>query len=297
MRVLVTGAGGQVGRELLLAAPTDFHVLGLTSKDLDVSNSQAVCEFFSKWKPELIINAAAYTAVDKAEGESDKAYSVNDVGVANLATSAASLGIPLFHISTDYVFSGIETSPYNEQNATKPTGVYGASKLAGERRLVNICPQHIILRTSWIFGVYGNNFVKTMLKLGREYEEIAVVADQYGGPTSAHRIASVLWMLAKKYWEEKSLSWGIYHFSGLPICTWQEFAETIFSKAYEQGLLSRTPRVAKISTAQYNAAAPRPAWSVLDCGLIYERFAIPQPDWRIDLSALLSSLSRDHVNI
>ena len=290
MRVLVIGAGGQVGKELLLAAPVGFTVLGLTSKDLDISDSQAVCKVLLHLEPELIINAAAYTAVDKAEEDSARAYAVNSDGVANIAFSAKLLDIPVLHISTDYVFSGVATSPYKEQDAAEPAGVYGASKLAGEQRLANGCNKYIVIRTSWVFSVYGNNFVKTMLRLGQQYKKPSVVADQYGGPTSARSIASVMWRLAERYRADKSLPWGIYHFSGFPVCTWQEFAEAIFSKAHEYQLLSKLPEVGKISTAEYGAKAPRPAWSVMDCRLISERFSISQPDWREELGVLLREL-------
>ena len=278
-----------MGKEVLLAAPKDFEILGLTSSDLDISNSRAVHDFFLYWKPELVINAAAYTAVDKAEQDAARAYAVNSGGVANIAMSAEYLKIPVIHISTDYVFSGVATSPYTELDAAKPMGVYGASKLAGERHLVKICRQHIVVRTSWIFGAHGNNFVKTMLRLARQYDTLSVVADQYGSPTSARSIAFALWRLAENYRSIRFLPWGIYHFSGSPVCSWHEFAKVIFGQAYQYGLIYKIPDVIKVSSAKYGAAAPRPAWSVMDCSLIYERFSISQPDWRLDLSDLFTS--------
>ena len=196
MRVLVTGARGQVGHELLRMAPPGILVHGLGSTAMDITSAEQVGEVVDQFRPQLIINAAAYTAVDKAEGEPERTWAVNRDGVAHLAVEAERLGIPVLHISTDYVFAGDASEPYRETDPTGPAGVYGASKLDGERALAANCSRHIILRTSWVFGSHGNNFVKTMLRLGREREELGVVADQHGCPTSAESIARALWALA-----------------------------------------------------------------------------------------------------
>ena len=184
MRVLITGARGQVGYELLRLAPQGFDAVGLGSAELDIADASAVAREVERLQPHLIINAAAYTAVDKAESDTERAYAVNRDGPANLGVAASHLGIPVLHISTDYVFAGDAKEPYRETDATGPTGVYGASKLAGERALAGACERHLVLRTSWVFGAHGNNFVKTMLRLGSERDELSVVADQLGCPTS-----------------------------------------------------------------------------------------------------------------
>ena len=267
-KVLVTGAKGQVGSEIVKTVPAGFTVIGLGSNELDITNQQQVTAVIAQYKPDLIINAAAYTAVDKAESDSDNAYAVNQQAVAWLAQAAKQADIPFFHISTDYVFDGESTTPYKETDPVNPQSVYGMSKLAGEQVLAATHNKHIILRTSWVFGAEGNNFVKTMLRLGKERDELSVVADQHGCPTSARSIAEVLWQLAEKYMSERALPWGIYHFSNSPACTWHEFAVEIFQQAKERGLLENIPSVKSITSEDYPTPAKRPAWSVLDCNKI-----------------------------
>ena len=291
MRVLIAGAHGQVGHELLRFAPDGCEVVALGSAELDITNAQQVAKVVERLRPQLIINAAAYTAVDKAESEPERAWAVNRDGIAHLAQTAERLGIPIFHISTDYVFAGDASEPYRETDPTGPTGVYGASKLGGELELVANCSEHIILRTSWVFGAHGNNFVKTMLRLGREREELGVVADQRGCPTSAASIARALWALAVQYREHGSLQWGLYHFSGTPACTWHEFALEIFRQAHALSLLERVPLVRAICTADYPTPATRPAWSVLDCAKLRETLGIAQADWREELVQVLRELA------
>src|SRR5690606_10033178 len=291
MRVLITGARGQVGHELLRLAPEGVDAVGLGSVGLDIADSSAVVREIERLRPQLIINAAAYTAVDKAESEPERAYAVNRDGPENLGRAAEQLGIPMLHISTDYVFAGDATQPYREVDPVGPTGVYGASKLAGEQALADACSRHLILRTSWVFGAHGNNFVKTMLRLGREREELSVVADQQGCPTSAPSIARALWALARRYRQEGTLSWGTYHYSGTPACAWHAFAQEIFQQAQQAGLLARQPVVHAISTTQYPTPAKRPAWSVLDCSLLQNTYGIAPADWRVELRAVLAELS------
>jgi dTDP-4-dehydrorhamnose reductase len=287
MRILVTGANGQVGHELLSLAPAGFEVLGFGSAELDITNAEQVGDSVERLQPQLIINAAAYTAVDKAESEPERAWAVNSAGVANLGVAAAKLGIPVFHISTDYVFAGDADTPYRETDPTAPTGVYGASKLGGEVELAKHCARHIILRTAWVFGAHGNNFVKTMLRLGRERDQLGVVADQHGCPTSAASIARALWALAERYRDQGDLAWGLYHYSGTPACTWHDFARAIFDAGLEQGLLKRLPQLNAIPTSAYPTPARRPAWSVLGCGKLQQTFGIAPADWREELRAVL----------
>ena len=287
VKVLITGAAGQVGSELVKLAPVGFEVVGYNSSELDITNAQQVQQIVAEQSPALIINAAAYTAVDKAESDAQRAYAVNETGVKNLAEAALSLGIPVFHISTDYVFDGTATEPYKETDPVGPTGVYGGSKLAGEQALANSGVKHIILRTSWVFGAEGNNFVKTMLRLGKERDTLGVVADQHGCPTSAASIANVLWQLAQKYVAENALPWGIYHFSNAPATTWHGFACEIFKKAVAAGFLEKAPVVNPIKTSDYPTPAKRPAWSVMDCSKMERVIALNIPCWECQLSKII----------
>lgn len=287
VKVLITGAAGQVGSELVKLAPADFEVVGYNSSELDITNAQQVQQIVAEQAPALIINAAAYTAVDKAESDAERAYAVNETGVKNLAGAALVIGIPVFHISTDYVFDGTATEPYKETDPVGPTGVYGASKLAGEQVLARSGVKHIILRTSWVFGAEGNNFVKTMLRLGKERDTLGVVADQHGCPTSAASIANVLWQLAQKYTAEGELPWGIYHFSNTPATTWYGFACEIFKQAVAAGVLEKAPVVNPIKTSDYPTPAKRPAWSVMDCSKMERVMVLNIPCWECQLSKII----------
>jgi dTDP-4-dehydrorhamnose reductase len=291
MRVLIAGAHGQVGHELMRLVPAGFEAIGLGSAELDIADAAQVAAVVERVQPQLIINAAAYTAVDKAESEPQLAYAVNRDGVAHLASAAQARAIVLLHLSTDYVFAGDATSPYSEQDATAPTGVYGASKLAGELALAAGCSRYMILRTSWVFGAHGNNFVKTMLRLGRERDELSVVADQQGCPTSAASIARALWTLASEYLDRGALQWGTYNFSGSPACSWYEFALEVFRQGRELDLLAKVPHVNAISTVAYPTPAKRPAWSLLDCSKLQTAHGITQADWRHELHTVLVELA------
>lgn len=290
MHVLVTGATGQVGYELLRLVPEGFTVAGFGSAELDITDESAVEAGVQRERPALIINAAAYTAVDKAEAEPELAYAVNRDGVANLAAAAARRGIPLLHISTDYVFAGDAEAPYRESDIPAPTGVYGASKLAGEKALAEACENHLIMRTSWVFGAHGSNFVKTMLRLGQERERLSIVADQHGCPTSAASIARALWSLAEQYRDKGTLNWGLYHYADLPACTWYDFAENIFDVAHEVGLISQIPILSAITTEDFPTPAKRPAWSVLNSKRLHDEHSIAPADWRLELRDILEEL-------
>lgn len=293
MRVLVTGAQGQVGYELLQRAPAGFTVFGFGSKELDIRNADQIQAVFDAVQPELVINAAAYTAVDKAESDVEHAYAVNSDGVGLLAAASQKLGIALLHVSTDYVFSGEGDKPYTPDDATGPTGVYGLSKLSGENQLLKHCSRHLILRTSWVFGAHGNNFVKTMLRLGSDRDALSVVADQHGGPTSAGSIAETLWALSAIFRREGQLAWGVYHFSGEPACTWHDFANEIFTQAVSLGLLERSPDVRAITTAEFPTAARRPMWSVLDCEKLVDAHGLHARNWVPELQSVLQQLDRN----
>ena len=288
MRVLIAGAKGQVGYELVRLAPKGMELYPLGSNEFDITDKAKVSEVIESVQPDLIINSAAYTAVDKAETEIDLAYAVNATGVENLASECSHQGIPLFHISTDYVFSGDQEKSSSESDIASPINVYGASKLAGESAVKKLCPEHIIIRTSWVFSVYGQNFVKTMLRLGAERDELSVVADQYGCPTSAASIAQTLWNLVERYKGTGQLPWGTYHYCGATVVSWHQFAEQIFQKGSELGLLTNIPAVKAINQSEYPTPAKRPSWSVLSCEKIQTTFAISQLDWKRELFDVLS---------
>ncbi|MFP5337936.1 MAG: dTDP-4-dehydrorhamnose reductase [Gammaproteobacteria bacterium] len=292
MRILVCGAGGQVGRELAeRAASFGLDVLAPNRTELDIVRPEQIAAAMAQ-RPGLIINAAAYTHVDNAESHSEQAYAVNRDGARNLAEAAGRAGVPLFHISTDYVFSGEADRPYTEDDATAPTGVYGASKLAGEQIIRDCLPAHLILRTSWVYGVHGHNFVKTMLRLARQRDALGVVSDQLGCPTQAGSIAAVLLELARRYADGDKLAWGVYHYSGTPACSWYDFAVEIFRQGEAAGLLARQPEVSPITTAQYPTPARRPAWSVLDCRRFESTFGLAPRPWKLELAEVLEVLQQ-----
>lgn len=288
MRVLITGKNGQVGRCLVeqLNRLPEITFLALDRAELDITNKGQVNQVVVEFRPDIIINAAAYTAVDKAESEVDLAYAVNRDGPKFLAEAAERTNARILHISTDYVFSGDKDGAYSESDLTSPQGIYGDTKLAGENAVIIACPRHVILRTAWVFGEHGNNFVKTMLRLAKTHETLGIVGDQFGGPTYAGDIASALVTIIKAICNDKSTDFGIYHFSGLPHVSWSEFAQAIFDKAVEQGEINKSPTVNSITTKEYPTPAKRPANSKLDTSLIGEKFEINASDWKLALSNL-----------
>lgn len=302
MKVLLLGANGQVGHELRRAltplasivATTRSGVLpgGGRALALDLCNAQAVEELIAREQPNVIINAAAYTQVDRAEADPASARLLNHGIPEQLAQCALRHCALLVHYSSDYVFSGHSREPLGESDPVGPLSVYGRSKLAGEQAIVaSNCP-HIILRTQWVYASRGSNFLLTMLKLARDGRRISVVSDQIGAPTPAAWIASATAAMLIK-WRSRCLGTafrGIYHVSAAGQCTWHEFAEQIFAMANERGLLERLPECKPITTLQYAAAAPRPAWSLLDNTRIRNEFDVRLPDWQIGLDQVLSEL-------
>lgn len=286
--ILVVGAGGQVGCELMRRAPATHRPLaGLTRAELDITDGDRVRRITAELRPALIINAAAYTAVDKAESEPGRAYAVNRDGPANLAAACAGLDIPLIHVSTDYVFDGSKVGAYVETDPVAPAGVYGASKAAGEALVRERLGRHVILRTAWVFGRDGANFVKTMLRLAAERPELRVVDDQRGGPTPAGAVADALLALAARL-DDGAQSWGTYHYCGTPATSWCGFARAIVAAAATHR--GETVPVIPIRTADYPTPARRPANSVLDCAKIARDFGIGQPDWRPALVQCVADL-------
>lgn len=285
MKILVVGGNGQVGYCLTkMLADSAWDYLSLARSQLDISDTAAVNKVISEFLPDVVINAAAYTAVDKAEVEPEQAYAINALGVKNLAFATSNIGAVIFHISTDYVFAGDAEQPYREDEVVAPQSIYGMSKLKGEQEAINGNPSHIILRTAWVFGEHGNNFVKTMIRLGRDRDQLSVVGDQFGGPTYAGDIAKALLEMAKQYERERTLPWGIYHFSGFPHVSWFDFAHAIFETAASQKIYSKNiPNLSRITTADYPTPAKRPGNSRLNCEKIQKNFDVELSDWQVAL--------------
>ncbi|BCV60622.1 dTDP-4-dehydrorhamnose reductase [Shewanella algae] len=284
MKVLITGCNGQVGHCLTERLKSIAEILALDFKGLDITNREAVLNTVAKFRPDYIINAAAHTAVDRAEQEVELSYAINCDGPRYLAQAAKACGAVILHISTDYVFDGAGNSPYKENDNTGPQGIYGKSKLAGEQAVAAHCPQHLILRTAWVFGEYGNNFVKTMLRLAQSSDELRIVGDQFGGPTYAGDIADALVAMVQHLEQGKQAKWGVYHFSGMPYASWFDFASAIFQEAEQHNVLTKQPKLLAIPSSAYPTPAKRPANSRLDCSKIKNQFGIKPSDWNTALN-------------
>lgn len=274
MKILVTGAMGQVGQEVTtLLGANHYAVLAYSSQDFDITQAHSIPAV------DYVINCAAYTAVDKAEDEPEKAFAVNAMGVENLAQLCKNQNIPLIHLSTDYVFDGHKPTPYLETDDTHPQNIYGASKLAGEAALRAHWEKHIILRVSWIFGRFGNNFVKTISRLATERPQLKIVADQQGCPTGASHIAEVIFTIINH--PNLQDSWGTYHYSDAPPTTWFDFAKSFAPASCE---------LIPIRTEEYPLKASRPQNSVMNCAKIKRVFGINQAHWQEALTNLIEEL-------
>jgi dTDP-4-dehydrorhamnose reductase len=289
--ILITGAHGQVGRELAVRAGS--HAIALSRSELDLTDKDLVLETLRKLRPNVAINAAAYTAVDKAEEDAAAAFAANRDGLENLAHACLELGIPLLHLSTDYVFDGQKINPYNEEDAPNPQGVYARSKWEGEQRVRKILAQHIILRVSWVFSTHGNNFVKTILRLANTRPDLRIIADQRGGPTPAAAIADSLLHLAKIIQQGRPLAWGTYHYAGVPETTWHGFAAAIVDRAAALGMITQKPSITPITTAEYPLPAPRPSNSSFDCARAAQSLGLSPPNWQQGLDEVLNTLARN----
>jgi dTDP-4-dehydrorhamnose reductase len=287
MRALVFGETGQVARELAHTARARGIAATFVGREgADLSDPAACAAVVRAADADVVVNAAAYTAVDKAEDEPDLALAVNAAAPGAMAAAAAAKGLPFLHISTDYVFDGTTGRAWREDDPTGPLGAYGASKLAGERAVAAATPDHAILRTAWVFSARGKNFAKTMLSVGPGKPEMRVVGDQRGGPTAARDIAGALWTIADAWTTGRGRP-GVFHYAGAPAVSWAEFADAIFARS---GWDAR-PKVTAIATADWPTKAVRPANSVLDCARIASAYGIAQPDWRPALDAVIAELA------
>ncbi|MDF1722347.1 MAG: dTDP-4-dehydrorhamnose reductase [Minwuia sp.] len=285
MTILVLGAGGQVGASLRWRALARGQgIIGLNRSELDITDAAAVRHAIADLRPEIVINCAAYTAVDKAEDEPELAMAINGSGAGHVAHACALAAVPLIHLSTDYVFDGTGQGAYREDDPTAPTSVYGVTKLAGEKAVFDAWGKHIILRTAWVFGAMGGNFVKTMLRLAASGQsDLKVVDDQVGGPTPADAIADACLDIAAHVAQADIIPWGTYHFGGAPTVSWFGFAQAILAHYPDM-------KIAPCTTEAFPRPAPRPANSVLDCARIRAAFGIAQPDWAPYLAQLLRDL-------
>jgi dTDP-4-dehydrorhamnose reductase len=288
VRLVVTGREGQVAASLLEAGQgrASVEVIAIGRPELDLARPDTVIEAIAAAKPDIVVSAAAYTAVDQAEDEPDQAFAVNAVGAGKVAEATARLGVPVIHLSTDYVFDGSAPGAYVETDATAPGSVYGASKLAGEQAVAAANPHHLILRTAWVYSPFGRNFVKTMLRLAADRDEIAVVADQWGNPTSALDIAdAILHAAAQLHGKKGSGASGIYHLAGTGEANWSGFARHILDTSRVFG--GPWARVRDIATMDYPTKARRPANSRLSSAKFASVFGWNAPDWRQSTEAVV----------
>ena len=292
MKILLIGGTGQVGSEILFVAKTNnVKCISPSSSELDITNRASVNSIIEDNLPlDFIVNASAYTAVDKAEDEETLAAKINRDGPQYLAEACANYKIPLLHISTDYVFDGCADTPYKETDSTHPLGVYGKTKLEGEQAIRECLPEHIILRTAWVYGAQGNNFVKTMLKLGQQRSELSVVCDQFGCPTAAVDIAETIITVISQMHTQAKVRWGTYHYCSTGSTHWADFAQAIFVETASVNPDYPSVKVNSIPSSEYPTKAARPGYSVLDCSAIEKNFSITPPLW-------LSSLKRDIPNV
>jgi dTDP-4-dehydrorhamnose reductase len=287
--VLVTGAGGQLGRELLATVPPGWTAVGCTSAELDITHPERVDEVLTHHRPAIVINAAAYTAVDAAEREAERAEAVNSRGAGHVAECARRIGARLVHVSTDFVFDGSQARPYAPEDHPHPLGVYGRTKLAGEREVVRLSGgDAIVLRTAWLYSPHGRNFLFTMLRLMRERDEVRVVTDQVGTPTSCHSLAEAIWAAAARPRVR-----GVHHWTDAGVASWYDFAVAIQEEALAAGLLERAVPVRPIRTEEYPTPARRPAYSVLDSAATAAALGVARRHWRVNLRAVFGALTGD----
>ncbi|WP_421418837.1 dTDP-4-dehydrorhamnose reductase [Agrobacterium tumefaciens] len=292
MRLAVTGKNGQVVSALHALAGPGLEIVALGRPELDLARPDTVFKALREAKPDVVVSAAAYTTVDKAESEPDIAFAVNRDGAKAVARAANDIGVPVVHISTDYVFDGTKATAYVENDPTGPASVYGRSKLEGEQAVCESTDNYAVLRTAWVYSEYGSNFVKTMLRLSESRDEINVVADQFGCPTSANDIAIAIVSIAKRLATDPSAHLrGVFHMSGTGETNWAGFAKQIFEFSAENG--GKSMIVNDITTAQYPTPARRPANSRLDCSKLEEVYGIRLPEWQTSTRAVMAALAQN----
>lgn len=285
MKALILGANGQLGTALKKTVPEGVELIALDQASLDITDPQAVSERVNAERPQLVINTAAYTAVDQAEREPEQANAVNAIGAGHVAAAVAAQGARLVHISTDFVFDGSSSRPYLPEARTNPLSVYGKSKRDGEEAVIIACPEAIVLRTAWLYAADGKNFVNTMLGLMREGKPLRVVADQVGTPTWAHTLAEATWALGLTL-----SATGIHHWTDAGVASWYDFAVAIQDEALPLGLLDKATDITPITTADYPTPAMRPAYSVLDCRETREAAGLEGRHWRHALAGMLREI-------
>ena len=301
MKILLLGANGQVGFELarslaplgeLVCASRDGKMPGgVACLAADLANPGSLAAALDSTQADVIVNAAAYTAVDRAEDEPHLAQRINAQALAEIGAHAAAHNALAVHFSTDYVFDGAGSRPYHENDATAPLGVYGRSKLDGENALRASGCDHLILRTAWVYAARGHNFLRTMLRLARDRDELRIVADQHGAPTPARLISAATAAVLAQHTKRREIQVGTYHLCAADQCTWFDFAGAIFARAQAAGLIERVPRLVPISTADYPTPARRPAYSVLDCSKIRDAFGLHLPSWKEGLDSVIGELA------
>lgn len=298
MKVLITGKGGQLAWELEQLAPKNVQLLSCSAQDLDITDVNQVNSTIEQFQPDVIINAAAYTAVDKAETDTETAYAVNDLGSEYLALACKKISAKLIHVSTDFVFDGTKTTPYQTDDQVNPINVYGASKLAGDIKVNAILGnQATIIRTAWVYSVNGNNFVKTMLRLMAEKEQLGIVYDQVGTPTWAKGLATMIWALADKSQSpqetestQTSNTALVLHWTDAGVCSWYDFAVAIQELAVEKGMLDKAIPVRPIPASAYPTPAQRPSFSVIDKSTAEQASGVETTHWRKQLSTMMDEL-------
>jgi len=289
--IWIIGSKGMLGQEI----SRTFQESGIrffgTDKEVSILEPEALREYAFQQKPSWIINCSAYTAVDKAEEDKDSAYAVNSMGVSNIATLAAEVDIPLIHISTDYVFDGSSSAPLTEDAHTSPTGVYGASKLAGEEEIRKICTKYYIIRTAWLYGQFGSNFVYTMIKLMNKLNSLKVVDDQHGSPTWTKDITGLIKTIIKSNREE----FGTYHFSGEGKCTWFDFADKIYHLGIENGLITSNCTITPCPSDEFPTLAKRPAYSLLSTEKVKNTFLYNTPPWQNSVKLFIKGIKNNDI--
>lgn len=286
-KVLITGADGQLGYELQRTVVNGYRCIPTDREQLDITDEGAVTSFVAEHKPDVIINSAAYTAVDKAEEETELAIAINTTGAKNLAKACKTENIKLVQISTDFVFDGKACSPYKVNAKTGPEGYYGKTKRDGDNRVLEILGNEVlIIRTSWLYSAHGNNFVKTMLRFMKERDELGIISDQIGTPTWANSLASAVWQAI-----EKNLT-GLHHWSDAGVASWYDFAYAIMEEGVALGLLDRTININAITTADYPTPARRPCYSVLDKTTTWQALGMQSDHWRVALRKMMKELKK-----